>query len=49
MIKPEHLTWKRPAYGINPRYFEKLIGSVAIDNISEDTILHWNMFRVKSD
>ena len=49
VITAKHLTWKRPAYGINPRDFEKLIGSVAIDNISEDTILYWNMFRVKSE
>lgn len=44
VIKTEHLTWKRPAHGINPRDIEKLVGRVATRNIVEDTVLQWEMF-----
>jgi N-acetylneuraminate synthase len=44
IIEPSDLTWKRPAHGISPKYFNELIGKKAIVDIEEDSILHWNMF-----
>jgi len=43
-ITKNHLTWKRPAFGIGPEDFDQLIGKKALHNISADTILKWNMF-----
>lgn len=44
VISAEHLTWKRPAHGINPRDIDKLVGRVAAADIGEDTVLQWGMF-----
>ena len=35
------LTFKRPASGIEPRHWEKIIGTTARRNLSRDTILQW--------
>lgn len=35
------LTFKRPGSGLEPRYFEKIIGTTARRNIGKDTILQW--------
>ncbi|MDD2914606.1 MAG: N-acetylneuraminate synthase family protein [Gallionella sp.] len=43
VIKTEHLTWKRPAHGINPRDIEKVIGRVSARAIKEDEVLKWRM------
>ena len=45
IIQMKDLTFKRPAYGISPRFINDLIGKTAITDISEDTILKWNMFE----
>lgn len=45
VISEEHLTWKRPAFGISPKEIDKLIGKKAINDIKEDEILYWNMFE----
>jgi sialic acid synthase SpsE len=37
------LTYKRPGTGINPRFFEMVIGRVASVDIPEDTTITWEM------
>lgn len=44
-ITKEHLTFKRPAHGISPKYIEEVIGKVALDNIENDTVIKWNMLK----
>jgi N-acetylneuraminate synthase len=41
----DHLTWKRPAYGISPREIHKVLGKKAISDFKEDSILQWNMLN----
>jgi N-acetylneuraminate synthase len=43
-VEPEDITWKRPAKGIDPRDFGRLIGRSAKRDITEDTVLQWGMF-----
>jgi N-acetylneuraminate synthase/N,N'-diacetyllegionaminate synthase len=40
-VAPWMLTYKRPASGLEPRYWEKAIGMTARRNIGKDTILQW--------
>ena len=35
------LAFKRPGSGLEPRYWEKIIGMTARRNIGKDTILQW--------
>lgn len=35
------LTWKRPARGISPRNYEKVLGMAARHDLAEDTVLQW--------
>jgi len=44
-IKTSDLTWKRPAHGIPPSMIDKLLGMTANEDITEDTVLQWEMFR----
>jgi sialic acid synthase SpsE len=44
LIEKSDLTWKRPAHGISPKFIDDLIGKKALNNISEDEVLKWNMF-----
>lgn len=44
-VEPEDITWKRPAKGIDPRDYNRLIGSTVKETIDEDTVLRWSMFR----
>jgi sialic acid synthase SpsE len=48
IIEAADVTWKRPAKGIDPREFDELIGREAIEDIAEDTVLQWKMFRESS-
>ena len=43
-IKASDLTWKRPAHGISPSKIDELIGMTVNEDISEDTVLQWEMF-----
>lgn len=43
-VEPEDITWKRPANGIDPRDYDRLIGSTVKASIDEDTVLRWSMF-----
>lgn len=45
VIEKEDLTWKRPAHGISPKHYKEIIGKKAIVDISEDTLLQWNMLE----
>lgn len=44
IITAEMLTWKRPAFGISPKYIDLLIGKTAMQEIDDDSVLQWNMF-----
>jgi len=44
-IDQNDLTFKRPAHGISPRFIDDLIGKKASNDIDEDTVLYWNMFK----
>jgi len=44
IIEPQDVTWKRPARGIDPRDFDRVIGRSAKRDIQEDTVLQWEMF-----
>lgn len=43
-VMADSLTWKRPASGISPKEIDHLVGKTALEDIAEDTILHWKMF-----
>ena len=43
-ISYKHLTFKRPATGVSPKYIDELIGKTAKEDIEEDKIIDWNMF-----
>ncbi|HIC09894.1 MAG TPA: acetylneuraminic acid synthetase, partial [Campylobacterales bacterium] len=42
-ISKDDLTFKRPAHGISPKFIDEVVGKTALVDISEDTILQWNM------
>lgn len=44
-IEAADLTWKRPAHGIDPRDYDRLLGRPAKAAIAEDTVLQWAMFE----
>jgi N-acetylneuraminate synthase len=44
-IQAKHLICKRPATGISPKYFKKVIGKKVKKNILSDTILKWNLVK----
>ena len=44
-IRPEHLTWKRPAYGISPREIDDLVGKKTNRDIAKDDLLKWEMIQ----
>ncbi len=47
VIDATDLTWKRPAKGIDPRDYGRLIGARAKGNISEDIVLQWDLFECR--
>jgi len=44
-IKKEHLTWKRPASGISPKYIKDVIGKIAVEDIINDTVFKWELIK----
>jgi len=44
-ITDKMITYKRPGTGIEPRDYKKVIGSVALKDIKEDTTLVWKMLK----
>lgn len=45
VITLDDLTWKRPAHGISPKHIDQVAGRVAAQDIDEDAILIWSMFK----
>jgi sialic acid synthase SpsE len=45
IIEMEDLTWKRPAFGIEPGSIDEVIGMSANEEIEFDTILKWSMLK----
>lgn len=45
LITQEHLTFKRPAHGISPKFIDDVIGKEAVTNIEEDTVLKWELLK----
>lgn len=43
LITEEHLTWKRPAFGIPPFEISKVVGHKATKDILKDDILTWDL------
>ncbi|MEO6695331.1 MAG: N-acetylneuraminate synthase family protein [Ignavibacteria bacterium] len=41
----EHLTYKRPASGISPKFINDVIGKKTITDIDEDSVIKWNMIE----
>ena len=44
-IEAEDLTFKRPAYGISPKFIDEVIGKRAIKDIEEDSLLKWSLLN----
>ncbi len=47
IITEDMLTAKRPGYGVPPKYIDMLIGSVAKEDIKDDTIISLSSFDLK--
>jgi N-acetylneuraminate synthase len=45
IIDKNDLTWKRPAFGISPKFFDKIVGKTALSDIKEDTVITWEMVK----
>ena len=45
IIKAEDLTWKRPAFGISPKYINNVIGKETKEDIQPDTIITWSLMN----
>jgi sialic acid synthase SpsE len=44
-ITKEDITWKRPAFGIAPKFIDEILGTKAIIDIEEDEIIQWHMLK----
>jgi sialic acid synthase SpsE len=42
VIEAHHLTWKRPAHGISPALFDRVVGRTARVDIAADDLLQWS-------
>ncbi len=45
IIEKNDLTFKRPAFGVSPKFIDDIVGQKAGQNIKEDDVLKWNMFE----
>ena len=45
VIEKNDLTFKRPAFGISPKFIDEVIGKKAIRDINEDEVLQWEFFN----
>ncbi len=43
MIEFDDLTWKRPAFGISPKFIDDVIDKKTIRDIKQDEIVYWNL------
>ncbi len=46
LLKKEHLTFKRPAFGISPKYIDDVIGKPLLIDLKEDELLQWEMINL---
>ena len=44
VISENNITYKRPAVGINAKYFNDVLGKIANKDIDEDSVIEWSMF-----
>ena len=44
IIEESDLTFKRPAFGVSPKFIDDIVGKEALEDINEDTVIKWNMF-----
>lgn len=44
-LEPADITWKRPAHGIEPRDYGRILGRTSKDDIPADTVLKWEMLN----
>jgi N,N'-diacetyllegionaminate synthase len=49
IIKEEMLSVKRPGFGIQPKYFNKLLGYKMLKDVEEDEVITWNMISKVND
>ncbi len=45
VVEYEDLTFKRPAHGISPKFIDEIVGKAVSEDIEEDSVLQWSMFR----
>ncbi len=45
VLTEEMITIKRPGMGIQPKYYEEIIGYRAKQDIKQDDVLHWDMIQ----
>ena len=45
IIEKKDLTFKRPAFGVSPKYIDEVVGKRALVKISSDEVIKWNMFE----
>jgi len=43
IIEESDLTFKRPAHGISPKFIDEVVGKTAVNDISDDVVMQWNM------
>jgi sialic acid synthase SpsE len=43
VIEEKHLTWKRPASGVSPKFIKEVIGKTSLTDIQEDDVIYWNL------
>jgi sialic acid synthase SpsE len=44
VVQKSDLTFKRPAFGISPRFIEEVVGRKIVVDVEEDTPLQWKFF-----
>ena len=45
IIEESDLTFKRPAHGISPKFIDEVVGKTAVNDISDDVVMQWNMLE----
>ncbi|MEM7367616.1 MAG: N-acetylneuraminate synthase family protein [Bacteroidota bacterium] len=45
ILTKKHLTWKRPAHGVSPKFLEEILGKTTAVDILEDDLIQWNMLQ----
>ncbi len=46
IIDPADLTWKRPAFGISPKFYKEIIGKKVTKDIEKDEIIYWQYLEI---